>query len=42
MQWDKEKVKNLLIKSGIDPRRRAQTLSLEEWKKLITEVETSE
>ncbi len=42
MQWDKEKVKNLLIKSGIDPRRRAQTLSLEEWKKLVTEVETSE
>jgi 16S rRNA (adenine1518-N6/adenine1519-N6)-dimethyltransferase len=34
MHWEKEKVELLLNKAGIDPQRRAQTLTLDEWKHL--------
>lgn len=34
---DKEKIIDILKKSGIDPERRAETLSLEEWRKLYRE-----
>ncbi|MDH4222608.1 MAG: 16S rRNA (adenine(1518)-N(6)/adenine(1519)-N(6))-dimethyltransferase RsmA [candidate division Zixibacteria bacterium] len=35
IDWDKEKVKNLLEKAGIENNRRAETLSLEELARLI-------
>jgi 16S rRNA (adenine1518-N6/adenine1519-N6)-dimethyltransferase len=38
MQWDKAHTGELLTQAGIDPRRRAQTLSLEEWGKLVETV----
>ena len=38
MAWSKEKTEENLRASGIDPRRRAETLSLEEWGTLVTYV----
>ena len=35
MGWSKDKTEQLLLSSGIDPLRRAETLSLEEWLKLL-------
>lgn len=35
MHWEKDHTGNLLEAAGIDPRRRAQTLSLEEWEQLV-------
>jgi len=35
MRWDKEKTATLLTRSNIDPKRRAQTLSMDEWKQLV-------
>ena len=35
MRWDKGKTEELLVKSSLDPRRRAQTLSMDEWKRLV-------
>ena len=35
MQWEKERTVKNLEKSGIDSKRRAQTLSLDEWKRLV-------
>lgn len=34
--WDKESVETSLTAAGIDPHRRPQTLSLDEWKRLLT------
>jgi 16S rRNA (adenine1518-N6/adenine1519-N6)-dimethyltransferase len=42
MQWEKGKTEGLLVKSGIDPMRRAQTLNLEEWKSLVNLVANSD
>ena len=36
LKWDKQHTANLLNAAEIDPMRRAQTLSLEEWGKLVT------
>jgi 16S rRNA (adenine1518-N6/adenine1519-N6)-dimethyltransferase len=38
MHWEKDITVDLLIKSGIDPQRRAQTLTLPEWKNLVEKV----
>ena len=38
MHWDKTYTQDLLQNSGIDPKRRAQTLSLDEWAKLVDSV----
>lgn len=35
MRWPKEKTETLFSQAGIDPQRRAQTLSLEEWATLV-------
>jgi 16S rRNA (adenine1518-N6/adenine1519-N6)-dimethyltransferase len=35
MGWKKERAENLLEAAGIDPGRRAQTLTLSEWNTLI-------
>jgi 16S rRNA (adenine1518-N6/adenine1519-N6)-dimethyltransferase len=35
LTWPAARVVNLLEASGIDPQRRAETLSLDEWKKLV-------
>jgi 16S rRNA (adenine1518-N6/adenine1519-N6)-dimethyltransferase len=35
LAWKTEQVEQLLQAAGIDPRRRAETLSLEEWQKLV-------
>jgi len=35
MGWSKDKTEQLLLSSGIDPLRRAETLNLEEWLKLL-------
>ncbi|OGO28705.1 MAG: ribosomal RNA small subunit methyltransferase A [Chloroflexi bacterium RBG_16_54_18] len=35
MGWSKVKTEQLLLSSGIDPLRRAETLSLEEWQMLV-------
>ncbi|HSG25968.1 MAG TPA: 16S rRNA (adenine(1518)-N(6)/adenine(1519)-N(6))-dimethyltransferase RsmA [Anaerolineales bacterium] len=35
MRWDKGETAALLVRSSLDPKRRAQTLSLEEWKRLV-------
>jgi len=35
MRWDKTETTELLARSHIDPKRRAQTLSMEEWKRLV-------
>lgn len=35
MRWDKGETAALLARSSLDPKRRAQTLSLEEWKRLV-------
>jgi len=35
MRWDKEQTATLLTRSNIDPKRRAQTLSMDEWKQLV-------
>jgi 16S rRNA (adenine1518-N6/adenine1519-N6)-dimethyltransferase len=37
LSWSKDAVVALLEKAGVDPRRRAQTLSISEWRKL-TEI----
>jgi 16S rRNA (adenine1518-N6/adenine1519-N6)-dimethyltransferase len=34
LAWPKDRVQALLLAGGIDPRRRAETLSLEEWESL--------
>jgi 16S rRNA (adenine1518-N6/adenine1519-N6)-dimethyltransferase len=39
MHWDKAKTGRILTQAGIDPRRRAQTLSLDEWQQIIGSVE---
>ncbi len=39
MHWDKAQAESLLRAAGIDPRRRAQTLSLEEWGRLVKAAE---
>lgn len=36
LKWDKQRTADLLNAAEIDPMRRAQTLSLEEWGKLVT------
>lgn len=36
----REKTEKILIKSGIDPARRPQTLSIEEWDKLTSKIDT--
>lgn len=41
MRWEKSLTGNLLQAAGIDPRRRAQTLSLEEWKQLVAALNTT-
>lgn len=41
MAWEKSKARTLLESAGIDPQRRAQTLSLEEWGALVTSAEDS-
>ena len=41
MRWDKGKTAELLVKSSLDPKRRAQTLSMDEWKRLVEVVVTS-
>ncbi|MEN8172831.1 MAG: 16S rRNA (adenine(1518)-N(6)/adenine(1519)-N(6))-dimethyltransferase RsmA [Chloroflexota bacterium] len=38
MHWTKGKTKEILALSGIDPQRRAQTLDLEEWKRLTQQT----
>ena len=38
LHWEKDYTVDLLINSGIDPKRRAQTLTLSEWKKLVERV----
>jgi 16S rRNA (adenine1518-N6/adenine1519-N6)-dimethyltransferase len=35
MGWGKERANEILLKVDIDPQRRAQTLSIEEWGKLV-------
>lgn len=35
MGWGKEKAKEVLLKADIDPQRRAQTLTIEEWGRLV-------
>jgi 16S rRNA (adenine1518-N6/adenine1519-N6)-dimethyltransferase len=35
MAWSKDKTDNLLEAAGIDPKRRAETLTLEEWSTLV-------
>jgi 16S rRNA (adenine1518-N6/adenine1519-N6)-dimethyltransferase len=35
LSWAGERTAQLLIRSGIDPQRRAETLALEEWKTLV-------
>jgi 16S rRNA (adenine1518-N6/adenine1519-N6)-dimethyltransferase len=35
LKLDKEKVKNWLLKNGIEPSKRAETLSIEDWIKLV-------
>lgn len=39
MRWDKEKTGKLLKAAGIEPKRRAQSLSLEEWGRLVAALE---
>jgi len=39
MGWNKDKTEQLLLSSGIDPLRRAETLSLEEWYQLVLKAE---
>ena len=39
MQWDKMATEDILLEAGIDPKRRAQTLSLEEWGKVVKVIE---
>lgn len=36
MGWGKEKAEEILLKADIDPQRRAQTLSIEEWGRLVS------
>jgi len=38
MHWDKSYTQSILVDSDIDPQRRAETLSLNEWKKLLKKV----
>jgi 16S rRNA (adenine1518-N6/adenine1519-N6)-dimethyltransferase len=38
MGWSKEETEQLLVGAGIDPQRRAQTLSIEEWKTLVDKL----
>jgi 16S rRNA (adenine1518-N6/adenine1519-N6)-dimethyltransferase len=35
MRWSKDETEKILADAGIDPQRRAQTLSLDEWKSLV-------
>jgi 16S rRNA (adenine1518-N6/adenine1519-N6)-dimethyltransferase len=35
MRWSKDETEKILVEGGIDPQRRAQTLSLDEWKRLV-------
>jgi 16S rRNA (adenine1518-N6/adenine1519-N6)-dimethyltransferase len=35
MRWSKQEARELLKSAGIDPMRRAETLSLEEWRNLV-------
>ncbi|MBM3144675.1 MAG: ribosomal RNA small subunit methyltransferase A [Chloroflexi bacterium] len=37
MAWPKEKTSRILENAGIDPQRRAETLSLDEWNELISQ-----
>jgi len=39
MHWDKVQAETLLLAAGIDPQRRAQTLSLDEWESLTGTVQ---
>jgi 16S rRNA (adenine1518-N6/adenine1519-N6)-dimethyltransferase len=39
MGWDKEHTASLLAQAGIDPQRRAQTLSLEEWGEVVANTD---
>lgn len=41
MAWEKDHTRQMLESAGIDPQRRAQTLSLEEWGALVTSAEDS-
>ena len=41
MGWSKPHTKVLLENAGIDPQRRAETLSLEEWRTLISTIATN-
>jgi 16S rRNA (adenine1518-N6/adenine1519-N6)-dimethyltransferase len=41
MSWNKENTEQKLTAAGIDPMRRAQTLSIEEWETLVQAVETN-
>ena len=40
MAWPKESTQQRLEKVGIDPRRRAETLNLEEWGALVQHIST--
>lgn len=40
MGWPAERASELLNGAGIDPQRRAETLTLEEWGKLVEQLET--
>jgi 16S rRNA (adenine1518-N6/adenine1519-N6)-dimethyltransferase len=42
MGWQPTYTSDLLIKAGIDPQRRAETLSLEEWGEVVTLVEQAQ
>ena len=39
LKIDREKIKEILEKSGTDPKRRAETMSIQEWKKLVKELD---
>lgn len=39
MGWSKEQTRGLLEQTGIDPMRRAQTLNLDEWERLVEKVQ---
>jgi 16S rRNA (adenine1518-N6/adenine1519-N6)-dimethyltransferase len=40
MRWSSQQTQQVLEKAGIDPQRRAETLSLEEWQALVVQTQT--
>jgi 16S rRNA (adenine1518-N6/adenine1519-N6)-dimethyltransferase len=41
MRWSKEQAEMLLKRAEIDPMRRAETLSLAEWQRLVEQAQLS-